>query len=120
MRAISHEKPSLTSTEHVGFPKPASVNGPCTNVLLTKADVFFRIRNGIITESSVTSKATNAALVSGENLSGLSDGVKLHEIKDWEALFPDLNVEWLNSVLPPLNYDRSQPETFHSVASRSV
>ncbi|KAI9688541.1 MAG: Biotin/lipoate A/B protein ligase [Bathelium mastoideum] len=116
INSVSNEAFELAEEKSVGRFARASEHYQGLIFCKNQAGIFFQVRNGIISKGI---RCTASAL-DGEISSGLIENVKLHEIEEWEALFPKCDAQWLNSVLPPLAYDRKRPETFHSAASQAI
>jgi hypothetical protein len=77
------------------------------------ANVFFRVKHGIILESELSiSSEERPATQEKEQIRSRLQGRKLHEISDWKAIFTGLDAwnhpdsrrlaDWLSGLFPPL------------------
>jgi lipoate-protein ligase A len=92
-----------------GFSPPTSPEG-----LPEGANVFFRVKHGIIQEAELNlSSDEGAATQEKEQIRPRLQGRKLHDISDWKAIFVGLDAwkhphsgrlaDWLSDVFPPLS-----------------
>lgn len=91
-----------------GFSPPAFPEG-----LPEGANVFFRVKHGIIQEADLSLSCDEGAVMEEkEQIQPRLQGRKLHEISDWKAIFAGLDawngansgqlVSWLSKMFPPL------------------
>jgi lipoate---protein ligase len=101
-----------------GFSPPTSATG-----LPEGADVFLRVKNGIMQEVEVgPSNGEGVASQDKERLRSQLRGRKLHEISDWKTIFDGMDarmnpssgrlIEWFSEIFPPVfaaNLTASEP-----------
>jgi lipoate-protein ligase A len=91
-----------------GFSPPA-----CADGLPDGANVFFRVKHGIIQEAELSmSRDEGAATNEKQQIKPKLQGRRLHEISDWNTIFAGLYawgdpnsgqlVDWLSKMFPPL------------------